>query len=264
MLANQRAVDLALFVLASYGATNVVVAGWLFAGKRDFSGIRISPSFGAPPSPVTVTSMILRSIGKTLLGKATPFQVRAAAALGGALGFTADLQRAPALTIGAPANGARFEPGSAVTIGGIATDLEDGSLSQSIEWRSSLDGLLGSGASVTRMDLREGTHRITATVTDRAGQTRTTSVTIVVAAPVVRIKTPADGSEFIPGEAIEFSATASLAGGDLSPSVSWTSHLDGPLGTGASVTRTDLSPGIHQIRATLTDSAGVTHQAQTT
>jgi uncharacterized protein (TIGR03546 family) len=44
--------------------------------------------------------MILRSIGKALLGKATPFQIRASAVLGGALGFVADLQRAPALTIG--------------------------------------------------------------------------------------------------------------------------------------------------------------------
>ncbi|HEX5137086.1 MAG TPA: hypothetical protein VFY93_08950 [Planctomycetota bacterium] len=43
--------------------------------------------------------MILRSIGKALLGKATTFQIRASAVLGGALGFTADLQRAPALTI---------------------------------------------------------------------------------------------------------------------------------------------------------------------
>jgi len=43
--------------------------------------------------------MILRSIGKALLGKATPFQIRASTVLGGALGFTADLQRAPALTV---------------------------------------------------------------------------------------------------------------------------------------------------------------------
>jgi uncharacterized protein (TIGR03546 family) len=44
--------------------------------------------------------MILRSIGKALLGQATPFQIRASSVLGGALGFTADLQRAPAMTVG--------------------------------------------------------------------------------------------------------------------------------------------------------------------
>jgi hypothetical protein len=44
--------------------------------------------------------MILRSIGKALLGKATPFQIHATCLVGGALGFTADLQRAPALTVG--------------------------------------------------------------------------------------------------------------------------------------------------------------------
>jgi len=44
--------------------------------------------------------MIIRSIGKALLGKASPFQIRASALLGGALGFTADLERTPALTVG--------------------------------------------------------------------------------------------------------------------------------------------------------------------
>ncbi len=43
---------------------------------------------------------MIRSIGKALLGKATPFQIRASTVLGGALGFTADLERAPALTVG--------------------------------------------------------------------------------------------------------------------------------------------------------------------
>jgi hypothetical protein len=43
---------------------------------------------------------MIRSIGKALLGGATPFQIRASTVLGGALGFTADLGRAPALTVG--------------------------------------------------------------------------------------------------------------------------------------------------------------------
>ncbi|MCK6459354.1 MAG: hypothetical protein L6Q95_05610 [Planctomycetes bacterium] len=43
---------------------------------------------------------MIRSIGKALLGQATPFQIRASTVLGGALGFTADLERAPALTVG--------------------------------------------------------------------------------------------------------------------------------------------------------------------
>jgi hypothetical protein len=43
--------------------------------------------------------MILRNIGRALLGKATPFQIHAGCLIGGALGFTADLERAPGLTV---------------------------------------------------------------------------------------------------------------------------------------------------------------------
>jgi hypothetical protein len=50
---------------------------------------------------------------------------------------------------------------------------------------------------------------------------------------------------------------------DLTPSLSWTSQLDGPLGTGGTLTRADLSPGVHRIRATVTGSGGLSHQAET-
>jgi hypothetical protein len=44
--------------------------------------------------------------------------------------------------------------------------------------------------------------------------------------------------------------------GDLSTNLTWTSNKNGLLGTGASVTVSDLSRGRHKITASVTDSAG--------
>ena len=43
---------------------------------------------------------------------------------------------------------------------------------------------------------------------------------------------------------------------DLGPAVHWSSSIDGPLGTGAMVTTTSLSPGAHLITATVDDQDG--------
>ena len=171
----------------------------------------------------------------------------------------------PQLKIATPSNGARFEPGSVVAFRGTATDPVDGDLSLGIEWHSSLEGLLGSGTILTRTDLRQGAHTITATVRDSAGQTATARVTVTIGRPIVRISAPADGTEYVPGTPVTLTGTAAHdREGNISSRLSWTSDLDGPLGTGSTLTRTDLSPGIHQITATVTDGAGVRYQTQTT
>jgi hypothetical protein len=61
------------------------------------------------------------------------------------------------------------------------------------------------------------------------------------------------------GTLISFAATASdTEDGDLTASLSWTSDLDGPIGTGGSFTTSSLSVGIHSITASVTDSGGLT------
>ena len=171
----------------------------------------------------------------------------------------------PQLKIATPKNGARFEPGSVVAFRGTATDPVDGDLSLGIEWHSSLEGPLGSGTLLTRTDLRQGAHTITATVKDSAGQTAAARVTVTIGRPIIRISAPADGAEFLPGTPVTLTGTAAHdRDGNITQGLSWTSDLDGPLGTGGSVTRTDLSPGIHQIRAAVKDAAGLSHEAQMT
>ncbi len=76
----------------------------------------------------------------------------------------------PVVTITAPANGSMFNAGDAVTFTGTAIDPEDGDISASVAWSSSLDGALGTGASVTTSTLSVGAHTVTAAVTDSGGQ----------------------------------------------------------------------------------------------
>ncbi len=86
----------------------------------------------------------------------------------------------PNVTITTPANGASFASGTSITFSGSAADAEDGDLSSSLAWKS--DGQIGTGASFSAV-LSEGTHSITASVTDSGGLTDSASVTVTVLPP---------------------------------------------------------------------------------
>jgi hypothetical protein len=74
----------------------------------------------------------------------------------------------------------------------------------------------------------------------------------------VTITAPADGSTFTEGTSVGFSGTASDAeDGDLSSSLSWSSDLDGAIGSGASFSTSTLSVGSHTVTASVTDSGGL-------
>src|SRR3970040_808393 len=73
------------------------------------------------------------------------------------------------------------------------------------------------------------------------------------------ITAPANGSTFDQGDPITLTGTATDTGdGDLTASLAWTSSLDGPIGTGGSFSRSDLSVGVHTVMATVTDTGGET------
>lgn len=76
----------------------------------------------------------------------------------------------PTVTITAPPDGSTFSEGDPVTFTGTASDAENGDLSASVAWTSSLDGPLGSGSPLTTT-LSLGTHTIAAEVTDSGGLT---------------------------------------------------------------------------------------------
>jgi hypothetical protein len=173
----------------------------------------------------------------------------------------------PVVTITAPADGSQVTFGDSVGLGGTATDLEDGDLSASLAWSSSLDGALGSGGSVNTSSLSVGAHTLSATVTDSAGFAANAQISLTVdppnAPPIVTITSPAAGSPFNAGDNIGFVATAvDPEDTDISAAVVWSSDLDGALGTGASINRDDLTPGAHLISADVMDSGGLPGHAQ--
>jgi hypothetical protein len=88
----------------------------------------------------------------------------------------------PVVAIASPADGAGFTEGDAVTFSGSATDVEDGDLSSSLVWTSSLDGTIGAGASFTTTTLSTGSHTVTASVTDSDGANGSDSIGISVQA----------------------------------------------------------------------------------
>jgi hypothetical protein len=87
---------------------------------------------------------------------------------------------APTVTITAPANGTSVAQGTSVTFSGTANDAEDGNISASLTWTSSINGIIGSGASFSTSTLSVGTHTITASVTDSGGAPGSASITLTV------------------------------------------------------------------------------------
>lgn len=104
-------------------------------------------------------------------GRTGTFNIRAT---GGASPNTA-----PSVSVTSPTNGSTHGNGATISFTGSATDAQDGSLTGSIAWTSSLQGAIGTGGTFSRT-LNPGTHAITATVTDSGGLTGTSTVNITV------------------------------------------------------------------------------------
>ena len=169
---------------------------------------------------------------------------------------------APTVTITSPADGSSFTEGNSVSFAGTANDTEDGDISANLSWSSSIDGNIGSGASFSTSSLSAGTHTITASVTDSGGLQGSDNISVTInaanTAPTVTITSPADGSSFTVGNSVSFAGTANdTEDGDISANLSWSSSIDGNIGSGASFSTSSLSLGTHTITASVTDSGGL-------
>jgi hypothetical protein len=86
----------------------------------------------------------------------------------------------PHVSIATPVAGAEFLAGPPITFVSSTTDLQDGTLPASkLEWRSSLQGILGRGPAVTTA-LQPGRHVITLIATNQEGASAESSVEITV------------------------------------------------------------------------------------
>jgi hypothetical protein len=154
-----------------------------------------------------------------------------------------------------------------VSFSATAIDFEDGDLTSTLVWSSSLDGALGSGGSFVRSDLTIGTHTVTAFAADSAGLPGAALITLTIAPnqiPVVTIVDPPGFVEIISGETLQLTVSAiDPDDGNLSSVAIWSSNLDGVIATGASVSVNSLSVGLHAITCTVTDSHGANGFDQT-
>jgi len=170
----------------------------------------------------------------------------------------------PDVNITAPGDGSEFEEGDLIDFSATASDPEDGNLTGSIEWDSSIDGLLPyTGGSFSTSGLSLGLHTITASVTDLGSfpLSDSDSITILVkprTPPEVTIITPEDLDWFYVNNEITFSGTAIDAkDGDRSVYLAWTSDQDGLIGSGPSFSISTLTDGWHTITASATDLDGL-------
>ena len=209
----------------------------------------------------TIRTDALRSGTHTITASVTDSRGKVAAVM-----RTVVVNAEPSIAITAPADGATFIPGESVLLRAVAQDREDGDLAAAVAWRSSLDGPLGTGGTLAVTTLRSGLHGITASVTDAGGLRATATIVVVVnAVPTVTIAAPAAGATFAPGDVVRLVATATdVEDGDLTARVSWSSSLDGALGTGGTIATARLRSGTHVIRASATDRGGKTASAEVT
>ncbi|MEM7584043.1 MAG: endonuclease [Acidobacteriota bacterium] len=89
--------------------------------------------------------------------------------------------QAPSVTVTSPQSGGSTVEGSTVNFAGSASDPEDGGLTSSLTWTSSLDGALGTGGSFSAV-LSVGTHTITAAVVDSGGLPGSDTISLTVTA----------------------------------------------------------------------------------
>lgn len=195
----------------------------------------------------TITALSSDSQGKTT---STTTQVTVAA-----------YNTAPVLAFNTASPGTLDQDGQDYTFSGTAADTEDGDLGSSITWTSTKDGYLGKGVLI-QVTLSSGSHIITASVSDSKGKTATAvrqiTVNVYNFPPEISINSAEAGTTGPKGQSFTFTGSASdREDGNLGSSITWTSSISGYLGSGTTLTAT-LSPGVHVIRASITDSQSKT------
>ncbi len=144
---------------------------------------------------------------------------------------------APTVAISSPSSGSSFKEGASVTFSGSATDKEDGMLTNSIKWTSSIEGSIGTGGSITRA-LTGGSHTITAKVTDSRGVVSSKQISISVTTTTTTSPAPAPSGD------ITLTASGYKSGDRLYINLTW---------SGASSTNVDIFRDGSRIATTVND-----------
>ena len=160
----------------------------------------------------------------------------------------------PSVNIVSPTAGSDLSPNALVTFTATASDAEDGDLTSRVVWTLGNQSVAKPSFSIR---LPIGTYTATATVTDRAGQRSSASVSVVVRnhSPSLVITSPSSGSSFRLHQAITFTAVASdKEDGDITRSIIW--FRNGTrIGNGGRLVLRTLPLGTFTINAQVTDSS---------
>ena len=158
--------------------------------------------------------------------------------------------------------GAGFQIGDPITFSGTATDPEDGDLTASLGWASSLDGSIGSGGSFSTSSLSLGTHTITASVADTEGLPGSDEITLTVS-PETPNQAPASSFTWaVTDLAVDFTDTSTDTDGSVT-AWSW-DFGDGNTSTARNPQHTYASAGPYQVSLTVTDDDGSSHSSTNT
>lgn len=113
-------------------------------------------------------------------------------------GTTTPTNTAPSVSIDAPSSGSVSDAGEVNAFTATASDNEDGEVSANVQWRSSIDGSMGQGATINA-SLTAGAHTITASITDSDGATSSTTISVTI--------NPVIGENIAPNASVSASST---------------------------------------------------------
>ncbi len=154
-----------------------------------------------------------------------------------------------------------------VHLGVTVSDLEDGNACCTVSWTSDKDGFLGFGKTLDITFSTAGSRVVTATAKDSGGVSRSDAITLIAdnGAPTVKINSPTPNQQLTKG------ADYVLDGEGHDPnepafllpcsSLTWTSNIDGFLGTGCNPSVNFSSTGTRTLKLSGKDSQGDTATA---
>lgn len=200
----------------------------------------------------------------------------------GTSNVTINKNDAPTAAIITPEFGGEYYSNALTLFEGSVLDGEDLPEEMSVEWESSINGVLAfatnpssDGKTTGTTVLSEGQHTITLTVTDSTGRTGTDTTTIEVdkgSKPSLSLLSPVSGDRVNIGDTVYFEASVSDVEDDADElTFSWESDLDGQFSTQgsgsdglANFTYDGLSHGVHTVTVYATDLDGLTSRDSAT